>query len=693
MLRLALLSFVAATCLVVSASADVPTLTRCTPSAVAPNTKTMISLFGVNIEESPQLWTNFPLASPAVSPDPNKKPEKSKAYFELHPAADVVPGIYGMRVITPGGTTNLKLILIDDLPTVAEEKNNKTKAQAQKLKLPIAVEGVYEDESFDYFQFHAEAGRRVSIEIVARRLGSPLDAVIRLLDAQGHELAYSDDDEALGADPRFTYKFKQAGDYVLEVRDIRYKGNADHAYRLRIGDFPLLTAPYPAAVPVGTTAAIEPTGVDLGPLEPVRLVVAKNEPAAVLPLALKYPKGQGSGFTAAVVSSGTEQTEQEPNDDAAHASPLKTSGAINGRLDKPKDRDFYRFEGKKGTRIRFVGRTRVIGSPSDLYLQLFDADGKKSLAETDDSGTEEGTLETTLPADGEYLLAVEDLVGRGGPQFTYRLEIETNAPRLTAALDLDKYDVPVAGVAQMKVSVTRGGFDGPVKLRVEDAPGMEVIGTVAAGKADGTFTLVVPPKYQPGKPLFVRLVAESTDGKKPVTCRVGTIAALRKSLGGVPNPPAALDGLVAIGMTPPSTASFTLKTKTPELALPPGKTKAELVVALERGKGFAEAVDVNVYGLPTGFKAGAVKIDKGKTEATVVIEGPADAKPLKQPFFIVGSATAAKKFVQGSLTDLTLAVGQVEKPAKTKKESSKNDAKKPEAKTSAKPRQPTRVEP
>lgn len=652
-------------------------------------------MLGTGIEDSPQLWTSFPLVGPAVAPEKDRKPEKGKAYFQLHPAADVVPGIYGIRVVTPGGATNLKLILVDDLPTVAEQAaTNKSTAKAQKLTLPVAVEGTYEAETFDYYTFHAEAGRRVSVEVVARRLGSPLDAVIRLLDAQGHELAYSDDDEALGADPRFAYTFKQAGDYVVEVRDIRYQGSSSSAYRLRIGDFPLLTAPYPAGVAVGTTAAVEPTGVDLGPLKPVRLTVAKNEPAAVLPLAVKYEKGQGSGFTAAVVSSGAEQTEVEPNDAPGQASPLVTSGAMNGRLHQPKDRDFFRFEGKKGMRVRFVGRTRVIGSPSDLYLQLFDADGQKQLAETDDAGLEEGTLETTLPADGAYLLAVEDLVGRGGSQFTYRLEIETNAPRLTAALDQDKYDVPVAGVAQVKVSVTRGGFDGPVKLRVEDAPGIEAVGTVAAGKPDGTITLAVPSSYQPGTPLLVRLVAESTDGKTPVTCRVSTVAALRKTLGGLPNPPGALDGLVALGITPPSTASFTLSTKTPELALAPGKTKAELVVAVERGKGFAEAVDLNVYGLPAGFKAAAAKIDKDKKEATVVVEGPADAKPLKQPFFLVGSATAAKKFVQGSLADLTLAVGPIEKstaekPAKSKSESPKSDAEK----SATKPRQPTRVEP
>ena len=196
--------------------------------------------------------------------------------------------------------------MIDDLPTVAEQAStNKTPDKAQKLTLPIAVEGTYEAETFDYFTFHADAGQRISVEVVARRLSSPLDAVIRLLDSAGRELAYSDDDEAIGADPRFTHTFAKAGDYRIELRDIRYQGNASSAYRLRIGDFPLLTAPYPAGVAQGSEGVIEPTGLGLGKLEPVRLKIAKNDATAVRPLALRYADGQGSGFTSALVGHGS----------------------------------------------------------------------------------------------------------------------------------------------------------------------------------------------------------------------------------------------------------------------------------------------------------------------------------------------------------------------------------------------------
>ena len=141
------------------------------------------------------------------------------------------------------------------------------------------------------------------------------------------------------------------------------------------------------------------------------------------------------------------------------------------------------------------------------------------------------------------------------------LEIETNQPRLTASAEFDKYDVPRGGIAQVKVSVTRGGFDAPVTVRVADAPDVLSIGSVAAGKPDGIVTLVFPPNFEPGKLLNLRLVAESTVDKKPVTCDVSNAAALRKSLGGIPTPPPSLEGFVAVGVTPPSDAQFVLTTK------------------------------------------------------------------------------------------------------------------------------------
>src|SRR5207253_1287833 len=103
------------------------------------------------------------------------------------------------------GISNLRLVMVDDLPSVADNGANKTVETAQAISLPVSIDGACEPESFDYYKFQGVAGQKITVEVVARRLGYPLDPVVRLMDGGGRELAYSDDAAGIGADCRFAY--------------------------------------------------------------------------------------------------------------------------------------------------------------------------------------------------------------------------------------------------------------------------------------------------------------------------------------------------------------------------------------------------------------------------------------------------------------------------------------------------------
>src|SRR5690606_2704846 len=98
-------------------------------------------------------------------------------------------------------------------------------------------------ETTDYFKVKVKAGQRLSFEVLGRRLGSAFDPEITLFNDKGRELpgAYSNDAPGQQTDPRLSYTFKEAGEYVVGIRDVSYKGGPDFFYRLRIGDFPLAT--------------------------------------------------------------------------------------------------------------------------------------------------------------------------------------------------------------------------------------------------------------------------------------------------------------------------------------------------------------------------------------------------------------------------------------------------------------------
>ncbi|MBA4015759.1 MAG: hypothetical protein C0483_01085 [Pirellula sp.] len=668
MMRLAIALFVLATTVLAGngvAVAQVPTLTHTSPYAVVPGKTTDVTFNGDGMLDALSMWTNIPGAEARLVPQPAGKgdsaPNPKKAKFNVTVPATAVPGIYGVRVTTKAGATNLRLITVDDLPTIGEETTNKTVAQAQSLKLPIAVDGVAEPETYDFFKFGAEAGQRVSIEVVARRMGSTLDPVVRLLDAAGHELAYADDDESTGPDGRLSYRIQKSGEYFIELRDIRYAGGSSYRYHLRIGDFPLLATPYPIGVQTGTTSLVEAVGYDVGALAPLRTAVPADFSGKQLPLAARYDRGHGSGFTLLAVAPSAEQTESEPNGARENASPLTLSGAINGRFEKPKDRDCFQLEGKKGTRFRFVGRTRGFGSPTDLFLRMYDKDGK-TVAEAEDAGLEEGVLDYAFAADSAYYLAVEDLLGRGGPQFTYRIEIEPYQPSFALAIDVAKFDVPHGGVAKGKVTATRVGFTGPITLRADflsEAQGITATGTIPEGKNDGVLTITVPKSVPQGAVVDVRIVGEGSvdkEGKQKLTAVAAATVPLRTLLGGLANPPLDLVERLPISVAPPVADFLKLTTSTKTVVLPQLVGKATLAVKVEKLNKFDAPVKLAVEGLPNGVSAKVGEIEKGKNETTIEFSASRTAAALDQTFRLTASAVLVDQPKSYVVEDLTLRI-------------------------------------
>ncbi|MBL9091637.1 MAG: pre-peptidase C-terminal domain-containing protein [Planctomycetaceae bacterium] len=671
MMRLAAaLSVLFVPCWATTSLGQAPTVSHTLPYAVAPGKAVKLTFYGDNLADARDVWTNLPGAkftsigasTQASNAKGDSKAKAAKiAVFEATVPALACPGIYGVRLVGPLGASNLRLILVDDLGTTAEDTSNKSVSKAQKLSWPTAVDGVYEAETYDFYTIHVEAGRRISVEAVARRLGSPLDPVIRMLDAAGHELAYADDDESTGPDGRFIYRIQKSGDYTIEVRDIRYAGSGAHRYRLRVGDFPLLAAPYPMGVQAGTTALVEPIGFDLGPLAPIRTAVPADCAAKQLPLAVAYDQKSGSGLAMLSVSHAAEQTEVEPNQERAEASPLVLAGAVNGRFEQPADRDRYGFEAKKGLKLRFTGQTRGFGSPADLFLRIFDKDGKV-LAEAEDTGTDEGSLDFTFPADGKYYLSVEDLLGRGGPQYSYRVLIGPAAPSFTLALDAEKLDVPHSGVAKVKVTAARNGYKGPIKLALKFAgepADLKATGVIPEGKPDATLVVTAGPSLAVGTFLNVDVVGEGSekDSKEVITATALATTAFKTALGGLTSPPLDLAENLAISIGPPAADFMKVTAVKTAITLPQLIGKASLPVKIEKLNKFDDVVTLTVEGLPPGVTAAAAKIEKGKTEATIELTGPTTSAPLEQTIRVSASAVFNDQPKKVTTGDVTLRIG------------------------------------
>lgn len=602
------------------ASAQPPTLSYSQPAAVAPGQSLDVTFYGGTLAGPTALWSNLPLTSELAPGIEGNGTAADHVVYRITVPADAQVGIGGVRIATGQGVSNLRLLMIDDLPSLADGGANKSIETAQEVALPAAIDGACEAESMDYYRFTAAAGQRISIEVFAQRLGSPLDPVIRVIDpTTGKELAYSDDEPGSGIDSRLAFNAPAAGQYIVEIRDIKFTGGGTHRYRMRIGNFPLVTAAFPLGAQRGTTSQLSVAGATSEFVSPLDVTMPTDIVANQVSVGAKFPAGQGSALVSVVASSLPETLEIEPNDSLEQSSAVLLPAAINGRLAAPRDRDYYVFEAKAGQRLVFTGKTRSLGSPTDLFLRLLNADGGV-LLEAEDAGTEEGIIDYGFPADGVYRLLVEDLQRRGGSAHAYRIEVESHQPGFTLVLDAEKFDAPQGGVFVSKVVAARKDYNGPITLEVSGVDGCTLANNVIAeGQTEVVLSVTLPAGLPAGTLADVRIVGRARIGEVDFAAVASTIAPLRVAFSGLPYPPASLDGAVGLGVGPVFPEFFKL-TADPVL-LPQLVGGGTLTVKAEKLNGFADVINLAVEGLPEGVTATLQPVAADQPQVAIALAG------------------------------------------------------------------------
>ena len=112
--------------------------------------------------------------------DPGISAEICRAdYYELVALitidGKVRAGIHDYRLISQTGAT-VGAFHVTQLPSVREKEPNNQTGNAQKVKLPVVVDGVVDMNDSDVYAIQAEAGETLVFQILASRLGAGLDA-------------------------------------------------------------------------------------------------------------------------------------------------------------------------------------------------------------------------------------------------------------------------------------------------------------------------------------------------------------------------------------------------------------------------------------------------------------------------------------------------------------------------------------
>jgi hypothetical protein len=263
-------------------------------------------VYRITLGELPFITSLFPLGAQAGAPVKPEIKGWNLQDTQLSPVPDGAgPGIHYLAVNKQGLISNRTPFVLDTLPECFEREPNNNPATAQLVSLPVIINGrINQPDDWDVFKFVGKSNETVVAEVQARRLGSPLDSVVKLTDERGTLLAFNDDHEDLAAglnthqaDSYFMAKLPADGTYYVHIGDTARQGGEEYGYRLR------LSAPRPdfelRVVPSGLALRAKSTGT--------LTVYAQRKDGFGGPIKLGL-KDPPAGFSALPVTLGETQT-------------------------------------------------------------------------------------------------------------------------------------------------------------------------------------------------------------------------------------------------------------------------------------------------------------------------------------------------------------------------------------------------
>jgi hypothetical protein len=547
--------------------------------------------------------------------------------------------------------------MLDDLRSVAETSDNHAPAPAEITQWPVAIDGQCDAVQEDFFRFHVAAGQRVSFEVVSQRLGSKLDPLLRLLAADGTEVVRSDDADGIGGDSRFVYTFDSGGEYILALRDVRYAGGPEYWYRLRIGSFPMIASVYPAGGRSGEVMSFELAGVDVGAMSMLHVTLPNSIGSSCLAsFGVSTVPDMGSGWFQVEANPGNESLEAEPNDDIANATTVSFPTALNGRLEKPGDRDWFKFPAKKGQRLHCVAMTRELGSPCDLHISLHKTDGSQIAAARQDRRT---TLAAEIAEDGEYVLQVEDLLVGESANCVYRVKVSDAYAGFSLHAEQLQYSAPQAGTLVVKVIAQRHGYDGPIELAVDGlGDGVKLEGNTFEGP-ETLLKITLPPSIEQGEFRHAAIVGKAKVGDQTMSVSASQREPLTAMFPNVLSFPTPLENTIAVGVGPPFPPFFELNLASTDVYFPQlvGASTFEVNVA-RTSDAFKDPISLSVEGLPQGVTASVAAVDDGSKAYRVSLSGPVDLAEGSFPIRIVGTGKFQEQSRTVTLDNVTLHISK-----------------------------------
>jgi WD40 repeat protein len=274
---------------------------------------------------------------------------------------DALSGATNLEFANDAGKAAPIRLAIDRFRAIPEAGITDSARAAPLVILPATLVGSLDRAGdADYYRFEAKAGDQIGAQVTALELGSKLDAVLVLTDANGAVRA--EGTNALG------FVVPSAGAYSLGIRDREYRGGAEFHYRLHVGDVPVVTGVFPLAVPRGRAVDVHVEGVNLGGVARARVSAPAD---AAIGSRIAVPLSRPAVGKAEVLVGEFPSVVV----DTAAGAELRPPASADGILAKPDEAQLIRFAARRGDRLAIEVLARRAGSPVDPVIEVLDSAG------------------------------------------------------------------------------------------------------------------------------------------------------------------------------------------------------------------------------------------------------------------------------------------------------------------------------
>lgn len=534
-----------------------PTVASVSPRALQSGGATTLTITGDGLLPAPRLL--LPLSGVQQSMRPGATAKRMQIDVSLE--AQSPGGIYQFRVANESGVSSPQAVSVDSLPQMPFAEH--------VASLPIALHGSISGSALARTTLDGKAGQRLVADVEARRLGSPLNPVVRLYDAKLVQLAYAQTAARLDGDARLDVVLPRDGQYTVEVHDALYRGAGQGYFRLKLGDLHYADLAFPLGVQQGARGMVGFASSSL-PTDLKTLFDAAS-PAQAAPVPWPPAERLVGGRPWVVVSNLPEIVEP------ANAQPNGVPAALNGRLSQAGEEDRYTLQVSPGMKLHFEMFAVRAGSPVDGVLTLRSQQGSVLASNDDRPNTTDPALDFTVPAGMQQLvLAVKDLLGRGGESFIYRVAVtDARQGDFELSVQEDRIEIPQGGTTLVQVQAKRAGYNGLIRLQMEGLPaGVALSGAEIPAGANGALVSFSASDISPTQ-MLVRLVGQSGDGSLVRTAEFPDSPATRLQPW--------LSTELAAAITPPGALQVAWNKVSTEGALPLGGSLLAESTVVRRG--------------------------------------------------------------------------------------------------------------